>query len=355
MNNIKTPTLVVKEATCRNNIRKMAEKGRKNKVIFRPHFKTHQSLQVGKWFREEGVKKITVSSLSMAQFFADDGWDDIMIAFPFNPREIDTLNKLSENKKISILLAGNESLPVLTKNLKNKVDIYVKVDVGSKRVGYTPDSVVSIERMLDLADMNNKLTFRGFVAHAGHFYNAKSISEIKTQYHKCVKSLQMLKNYFSRRYSDILISWGDTPSCTVIDNFEDVDEIRPGNFVYYDHMQLKAGICEAEDIAVAVATPIVAKYVDRHEIVVYGGAIHLSKDFVIENRQPAYGKVVFFTKEGWRFPKQPAYVRKIYQEHGIISIKHDDFFSIKVGELIGIIPVHSCLTVSHLKDNYYYI
>jgi len=244
---------------------------------------------------------------------------------------------------------------VLTKMLKNEVDIYVKIDVGSNRSGYTPDSVVGIEKMLDLADMNNKLKFRGFVAHAGHFYQAKNITEIKTQYAKSVKSLQMLKNYFSRRYSDIIISWGDTPSCTLIDSFEDVDEIRPGNFVYYDHMQFKSGICEAENIAIAVAAPVVAKYIDRHEVVVYGGAIHLSKEFVVENRKPAWGKVVLFTKDGWRATKQPAYVRKIYQEHGVIRMKHDDFFSIKVGDLIGIIPIHSCLTVSHLKDNYYYI
>ncbi len=355
MDNIKTPTLVVKESICRNNIKTMAEKARKSNVVFRPHFKTHQSLKVGQWFREEGVEKIAVSSFTMAEFFADDGWDDIMVAFPFNPREIDTLNKLSENKKISILLAGNESLPVLTKKLKNKIDFYVKIDVGSKRAGYKPDAVVRIEKMLDLADMNDKLNFKGFVAHAGHLYQAKSIADIKNQYEKAVKNLQMLRNYFSRRYSDIILSWGDTPSCTVIDNFEDVDEIRPGNFVYYDYMQLKAGICQTDKIAIAVAAPIVAKYVDRHEVVVYAGAVHLSKDSVIENRQPAWGMVVFFTKDGWQFPKQPAFVRKIYQEHGVLSIKHDDFFSLKVGDLVGIIPVHSCLTVSHLKDSYYYI
>ena len=355
MDNIKTPTLIVKESTCRNNIKTMAEKARKSNVIFRPHFKTHQSLQIGKWFREEGVEKIAVSSFAMADFFANDGWDDIMVAFPFNPREIDTLNKLSESKKISILLAGNEALPVITKMLKNDIDIYVKVDVGSKRVGYTPDSVVAIEKMLDLVDMNNKLSFRGFVVHAGHLYQAKNITEIKTQYDKSVRSLQMLKNYFSRRYSDILLSWGDTPSCTIIDNFEDVDEIRPGNFVFYDYMQQKAGICAEEEIAIAVAAPVVAKQVDRYEVVVYGGAIHLSKEFVVENRKPAWGKVVLFTKNGWRYPKQPAFVRKIFQEHGIISMKHDEFFSVKVGDLIGIIPVHSCLAVSHLKDNYYYI
>ncbi len=355
MDNIQTQALVVKESICRKNIKTMAEKCRKSNVIFRPHFKTHQSLKVGKWFKDEGVEKIAVSSFTMAQYFANDEWNDIMIAFPFNPREIDALNRLSEKINVSILLAGNETLPLLTKELRNNIDFYVKIDVGSKRAGYDPDSVVSIENLLDLAYMNNKLRFRGFVAHAGHFYMAKRVSEIRTQYQKCVKSLQMLKNYFSRSYSDIIISWGDTPSCTVIDNFEDVDEIRPGNFVYYDFMQLKAGICKSGDIALAVAAPVVAKYIDRYEVVIYGGAIHLSKDFVLVNKQPKWGMIVFFTKNGWQFPKLPAYVKKLYQEHGIIRMKHDDFFSVNVGDLIGVIPVHSCLAVSHLKDNYHFV
>ena len=48
----------------------MAAKARSAHVRFRPHFKTHQSLEIGRWFREFGVDAITVSSVGMAAFFA---------------------------------------------------------------------------------------------------------------------------------------------------------------------------------------------------------------------------------------------------------------------------------------------
>ena len=48
----------------------MAAKARRNNVAFRPHVKTHQSLAVAQWLKEEGVAKITVSSLKMAAYFA---------------------------------------------------------------------------------------------------------------------------------------------------------------------------------------------------------------------------------------------------------------------------------------------
>ena len=87
LDSIKRPTLLVDEAICRENIRWMAEKAARLGVNFRPHFKTHQSKQMGRWFREEGIKSITVSSVSMAKYFNEDGWDDITIAFPLNLRD----------------------------------------------------------------------------------------------------------------------------------------------------------------------------------------------------------------------------------------------------------------------------
>ena len=73
----------------------MAEKARQSKVTFRPHFKTHQSIEIGSWFRDEGVQKITVSSVDMAEYFASDGWNDITIAFPLNIRQLPQIQELA--------------------------------------------------------------------------------------------------------------------------------------------------------------------------------------------------------------------------------------------------------------------
>jgi D-serine deaminase-like pyridoxal phosphate-dependent protein len=55
---IMKPTLLLDEEKCRRNIRTMAEKARSSGVIFRPHFKTHQSIEIGNWFREEGYRQL---------------------------------------------------------------------------------------------------------------------------------------------------------------------------------------------------------------------------------------------------------------------------------------------------------
>ncbi|MFH1118863.1 MAG: hypothetical protein V1775_03515, partial [Bacteroidota bacterium] len=91
-----SPELIIDERICRTNIHNMAEKARANGLIFRPHFKTHQSVMVGRWFREEGVTAITVASVKMARFFAKAGWKDITIAFPLNIREIEEIGLIDK-------------------------------------------------------------------------------------------------------------------------------------------------------------------------------------------------------------------------------------------------------------------
>lgn len=92
---ITTPTLLLNQEKCLRNIQFMAQKAQRQNVLFRPHFKTHQSKMVGSWFKDFGVDKIAVSSLQMASYFADE-WDDITIAFPANIRQIDLINKLAK-------------------------------------------------------------------------------------------------------------------------------------------------------------------------------------------------------------------------------------------------------------------
>ena len=70
---ITKPTFLIDEIKCKSNINFMAEKAASHNLIFRPHFKTHQSLEIGSWFKEIGVSKITVSSIEMASYFSVEG------------------------------------------------------------------------------------------------------------------------------------------------------------------------------------------------------------------------------------------------------------------------------------------
>ncbi len=334
------PTLFIDEKKCRENINNMFSKVKTNKLEFRPHFKTHQSLEIGSWFKEVGVTKITVSSLSMAEYFSTQ-WNDITIAFPTNILEIETINTLAKKITLNLSIENEESILFLNDNLKYKVNIFLKIDVGYHHTGIDPKNSDLINTILDNIDTDPFLNFIGFLGHAGHTYQCRTHKAIKEEHAKSLDIMAKLKDKYATRYPNLIISLGDTPSCSVADNFSGVDEIRPGNFVFYDLTQNLIGSNSISQIAVAVACPIVAIHKERSEIVVYGGGVHFSKDRLEDKEGLVFGRVVKKEKNAWGDLIPDTYVKSLSQEHGIISVPKNDMYKYKIGDYLMILPVHS--------------
>jgi D-serine deaminase-like pyridoxal phosphate-dependent protein len=349
LNKITSPTLILDKAKCLNNIKQMVEKAKMSDVVFRPHFKTHQSVSIAKWLKKFGVKKITVSSLQMADYFVHDNWKDITVAFPVNIREIDLLNELSEEIQLNITIENIESVKFLKENLKYPVGFFIKIDTGYNRTGIISDNLNLFDQILEETKNSETLNFAGFLTHAGHTYHAKSTKEIQLIFNRSVEQLNTLKQRYMSVYPELILSYGDTPSCSLVDNFTGIDEIRPGNFVFYDYMQYQLGSCDFNQIAVCMACPVVAIHPERNEVIIHGGAVHFSKESLGNSENKIFGQVVKLSEAGWGRIEQDIYVTKLSQEHGTIKANSDFLKSIKIGDLIGVIPVHSCLTADLMK------
>jgi len=108
-----------------------------------------------------------------------------------------------------------------------------------------------------------------------------------------------------------------------------------------------------DNIAVAMACPIVAIYKDRNEIVIYGGGVHFSKDRLEDDsHRVIFGKVVSSVKEGWGEEIPDMYLKKLSQEHGTVHVPNSQLENYKVGDCLLILPVHSCMTAHEMKSYY---
>lgn len=346
---IKTPTLLVDRLKVRANIEKMLNKTGSN-IIFRPHFKTHQSAEIAELFREVGISKITVSSLSMANYFSQYGWMDITIAFPLNILEMNDIVDLAKKISLNVLIESSCTAEKLVDSIDSPMGVFIKIDTGYNRTGLSFNDD-EIDNILHTISNNNNVIFKGFITHAGHTYNIKGREEIIRIMVEGEAILAKLKTKYLKQYPDIIISWGDTPSCSIANGFDGFDEVRPGNFAYFDVMQYHLGSCSLDEIAVAVACPVVALHPERNEIVIYGGGVHLSKEFIdADNDFKLYGYVVNIIENGWSDPIPGAYVSSLSQEHGIIKVLPETVKKINIGDLIGVIPIHSCMTANLLRD-----
>jgi len=348
---IKRPTLLLDKNKCLNNIELMLNKAKENNIQLRPHFKTHQSHTIGRWFKNYGIHKITVSSVRMAEYFAADNWEDITIAFPHNLHESEQVAQLAQQILLNIVVENLESLQMLCPLLKSKIHIFIKVDTGYNRTGLSIEKKETIDHLLDYIDSNEHLVFEGFLIHAGHTYQSTSQQSIQKIHQESLQKIQSFRAIYSGRYPQLTISYGDTPSCSVVNNFDGIDEIRPGNFVFYDLSQWRISSCSLDQIAVAMACPVVAKHPDRNEAIIYGGGVHFSKDRSIHHTGQIYfGLVAKSTEKGWSTKAEGAYVKSLSQEHGIIQGSSEWLSTVHIGDILYILPIHSCMTADLMKE-----
>ena len=128
------------------------------------------------------------------------------------------------------------------------------------------------------------------------------------------------------------------------------DEIRPGNFVFYDVTQLKIGSCDWYNIALAVKCPVVDINRHRNEAVIYGGGVHFSKDRIDRpGNRPLYGMVAENHNDYWGNIISGVELVSLSQEHGVMHCTDDFLDGLHVGDVVTVLPVHSCMTADLMK------
>lgn len=344
---ITRPTLLLDERTARGNIERMAAKARDWGVRFRPHFKTHQSAVVGRWFRDCGVDAITVSSPEMARGFADCGWRDITVALPVNLRQLDALDALAGGIRLGLLADCHEVLEALDRRLSAPVDLWIEIDPGYGRTGITWDHPEEVLALARAARERRMLRLRGLLTHAGQSYQCSSPEEVRSVWQQTAERLDTLRARLADAGIDVELSAGDTPGCSLAPRANGVDEIRPGNFVFYDLMQFNLGACRAPDIALTAICPVIGVYPERGRIAIYGGTVHLGREPL-----PATPGRIYF---GLALPPedQPderfsgaAMLSGLTQEHGMLEAGERLLARVRPGDILRVYPTHACITAS---------
>lgn len=335
--------LWIDAAKAKANIRFMAEKAAKHGLRLRPHLKTPQCIEVARWYREVGVTGVTVSSIAMAEYFASDGWTDITLAMPLNVRELPRILDLAQRIRLNLVIDSEAVLDWV--GATDPIPLFIKIDAGYHRTGIPAEDLDRIDALVSKIRNAPGLVFAGFLTHAGHSYSCRSHSEIRALHAEQLRLLQPLNRFGG------IVSIGDTPTCTVADDFSGIGEIRPGNFIYYDMKMVQISACEPHRISVCMVAPVISIHLERNEVILHGGSVHFSKDSMTDaDGKTSFGQVVRLTETGWGNVVDGATLRSLCQEHGFVTGPSDFIQSLKIGDLLGVLPVHSCLTADCMGE-----
>ncbi len=339
-----TPAFLVDRTIVQRNCDRMRTKAAASNVIFRPHVKTHKVVEIGRMQHGGEAGPITASTLAEVEHFAGAGFGDITYAVPIAPEKLERAAGIARRiERLNILIDSFEALEAIEAS-GFAFDVMLKVDCGYHRAGVNPDdpaSVVLARRLID----SKKLTFRGVLTHAGHSYHATNVDEIRAVAKEETAALTKFRQRIGR---DVMRSIGSTPTASVVDRFTDCEEVRPGNYVFYDAFQATIGSCRLEDVAVSVLATVVGSYPERNTIIVDAGALALSKDTGPDHVNPQFGYGIVCDLD--LKPLTTMKLVELSQEHGKIAALQP----VAVGTQIRVVPNHSCLTAA-MYDRYHVV
>lgn len=348
-----TPSLILDVERVRRNAVRMTEMATRNNVRLRPHIKTHKCIEVAKIQTAGSSGAVTVSTLAEARAFAAHGFDDITYAIPIEHGKFaDAFELLRSDVKLNLLtdsLSTMEALNDAAAKEGFKPSVFVKIDCGTHRVGVEPHRPEAAHIPRFISDAKH-LNFAGILTHAGHSYDVKGNEAIlEIARHERDVMVELAGRLRADGIEVPTVSVGSTPTMSLVDHLDGIDEIRPGNYIFFDNYQATLGSCSFDDPALTVLAAVIHKDVSRNKLVIDAGGIALSKDRGPIGLDPVcgYGRVLDLdgTDTGLR-------VTGMSQEHGEIVAKDGGAIArFNVGDRVRILANHSCMTAAQ-HENY---
>lgn len=333
-----TPVLLIDLDRLERNIERMAALARAHGVALRPHVKTHKSIAIARMQMAAGAIGLTAAKLGEAEVFANAGFGDLFIAY-----ELVTAAKLAR----AIALAGRVELAfgvdsrtgidlaaAAAREAGTTLRARIEIDSGLRRCG------VSAEEAVALADQivaQPELELDGVFTHAGHAYAAESAGELERIGQEEAQSVVRAAELIG---SVKVVSVGNTPTAARSIAQPGVTEARPGNYVFYDGMQVALGAAGADDCALTVAATVISRPAPDRAVVDAGAkTLGLDRGAHGSSSLPHYGSLV---------GTDGALVR-LSEEHGVLELPASS--RLRVGEPVRILPNHAC-AVANLANGY---
>lgn len=345
---LETPCLVIDYDIMKHNIENMAQISKENGCALRPHTKTHKIPEIAKMQIEAGAKGITVAKVSEAEVMADNGIQDIFIAYPVIG-EMKVNRVLQLNKRIRLIVGvdsieGAEALSSAALAAGQTIEVRMEVDTGLHRTGVFYDKALDFAKKLDSYKgirLTGIFTFKGLV------YEGKgTLDREKAGFEEGRLMVELADQIRKEGMNIIDVSVGSTPTAIYAAQVPGVTEIRPGTYVFNDTMLVNMGVCSLEECAASILTTVVS-HNSKDYAVVDGGNKTFSTDAalgVFPHYLKGYGRTMQDNK---------LVLERLSEEHGIIKIE-DGAKELKVGDTISIIPNHICTTVN-LHDKLYFL
>jgi D-serine deaminase-like pyridoxal phosphate-dependent protein len=340
--------VLIDQRRLERNIDRMQQAAEMGGKRLRPHAKTHKSPDLALTQLARGAAGICCAKLGEAEVFAERGIPDIRLPYPLNPVNADRVLSLLDRTHLSFIVddldvARGWSRVMTTAG--RRVAVLIKIDVGFHRCGIDPATTDAAEFIARVAELPG-LQLKGLLSHAGHAYGASSEQELEAIARREAELLNGLRDRAGAagvRLEELSV--GATPTARFSAKLPGVTELRPGNYVYYDRMQVGLGAADWDDCALTVLARVVSRP-DWCRVILDSGSKTLTSDVVRSAAAPGYGVIQQALDDPT--PDERFVIERLSEEHATVRVVNGTT-TLVPGDLVRIIPNHACV-VSNLVD-----
>jgi D-serine deaminase-like pyridoxal phosphate-dependent protein len=370
LDDLPTPCLLIEQHRLTANLRRMQQKADAQDVALRPHIKTHKSVALARQQRALGARGLTVAKPGEAEVFAAAGFDDLRLAYPVVGADKHArLLRLMDHARISFCVDTPEGARAASDFYAahgRRAEVLVEVDCGYGRTGVPWGRHESVDFCRFVGDLPG-LQLVGILTHAGQAYHGpehegetvnQSLYRVSAEERDIMLSIacRMQQAGIAAAVPGVLeISIGSTPSMAQFENRERhgfrITEIRPGNYVFNDAMQVGLTAATWDDCALTVLTTVVSTHRDR------AGRTRLFLDagkkvLTSDTGYGTSGHGVLLYNPRTMEPLPHARLTALSEEHGWVQVAGGATLS--VGDRVRVVPNHACVAV-HTQEVLYVV
>ncbi|QXD17252.1 alanine racemase [Rhodocaloribacter litoris] len=361
LDDLSTPCVLVEHRRLERNLARMQALADAQGVALRPHVKTHKSVALARRQAALGARGLTVAKPGEAEVFVGAGFDDVRLAYTVVGEEKHArLLRLMERARISFCvdtLDGARAASAFYAAHGRRAEVLVEVDVGYGRCGVRWDHPESIRFVREVAALPG-LRLAGLLTHAGHAYHGPRENETAEDALRRVGAEErdrMLAFAAALHEAGIPgvtpgtfeLSIGSTPSLRFFENRTHagfrITEIRPGNYVFHDAIQVGLGVAGLDACALTVLTTVVSKHRDatgQDRLYLDAGKKVFTSD--VGYHTLGYGIPLYNART--MDPLPHARITGLSEEHAWVRVPGGA--TLRVGDRLRVIPNHACVVVN---------
>lgn len=329
-----TPSFLVDLDKLERNISEMAMVCAENSIEPWPMVKTHKSTRICEMQEDAGVGGFLVGTVDEAEKLVNSGFYDIMLAYPVAGKEnINRVVDLAKDANIIVDFDGSDTAKQLNDALEEEnmtMEYLIIIDSGLNRFGVGPEFTGDLAEELEQYE---NLEFLGISTHPGQVYGCQNMDEVKGVAETEVEALEIaVKSLVEKGFEPEIVATGSTPTAKFAAQSDVVNVLRPGNYVFYDNIQMALGVVPEERCALTVLATVISRPKDDM-LIVDAGSKCLGLD------KGAHG-ISLIKGFGYVKDHPELIISDLSEEVAKVEIQEDT--DVKVGAKIEIIPNHAC-------------